>query len=401
MRFFKENQHWLTLKLSGTIVRRGDDMQELRKFLSPEMVFGDNARLLLGQYILHFGVEKVLLVTDKTIQSFDWFKDIINTLNEQEIQYIIFDDVTINPKDTEVASGTAVYLENNCDLLVAIGGGSVIDCAKGIGVLAYNKGTISDYEGVDQISFPIPPLICVPTTAGSAADVSQFAIITNTINHYKMALASKTLVPDLALVDPIVTLTCGFDLTVDTGLDALVHAIEAYVSNASSFMTNTHALAAMDNIFKYLPALSKDLPNLNLRRKVMEACLNAGLAFSNASLGLAHAMAHAIGGRMDLIHGEVNALLLEHIIEFNYDHATAKYDEIQRLMGETYATNDTLAPAIKTFIAGIRQNTKVNASSLENVEELANYVLKDPCIVTNPKTATLRDVVNIYEKIFR
>ena len=376
-------------------------MQELRKFLSPEFVYGDNARLLLGQYIQHFGVEKIMLVTDKIIQTYGWYEDIINNLKEEHIDYMQFDDITFNPKDFEVHLGAEKYLNSDCDLVVAIGGGSVIDCAKGIGVIVANGGHINDYEGVDKIHYPIPPLICIPTTSGSAADVSQFAIITNTTKDYKMALASKTLVPDLALVDPVVTLTCDFNLTVDTAVDALVHAVEAYVSNASSFITDTHAVFAMRQIFKYLPDLAKDLDNLKLREKIMEACLSAGLAFSNASLGLCHAMAHALGGRLDLIHGELNAMLLEHIVEFNYDHESKKYDCILSLLIENGYEGDTLPNAINKFISEIRPNRKINAHKLADINELSTYVLKDPCIVTNPKPVTLEDVVRIYEKIFR
>jgi alcohol dehydrogenase class IV len=376
-------------------------MNELRKFVSPEFVFGDNARLLLGQYIEHFGIDKVLLVTDENIQTMPWYQDIISNLNDHGISFVTYNKVAVNPRDYDVRNGTQVYLDNTCDMIVAVGGGSVMDCAKGIGVLVSNPGDIIEYEGVDQIYFPIPPLICVPTTSGSSADVSQFAIITNTNEKYKMALASKILVPDLSLIDPIVTLTCDFDVTIDTGIDALVHATEAYVSNASSFVTNTHALSAVEKILKYLPALSRDLNSLNLRRKIMEACLSAGLAFSNASLGLTHAMAHAIGGRMDLVHGELNAMLLEHVIAFNYDHASIKYNRIHKILNEIYGEYPTLEEGIHAFINDIRPNKFVDASPIEDIRELSEYVLKDPCIVTNPKEASLEDVVMIYEKIFK
>jgi len=376
-------------------------MNELRKFVSPEFVFGDNSRLLLGQYIEHFGIDKILLVTDENIQTMPWYQDIIDNLNDHGISFVTYNKVAVNPRDYDVRNGTQVYLDTECDMIVAVGGGSVMDCAKGIGVLVSNPGDIIDYEGVDQIYFPIPPLICVPTTSGSSADVSQFAIITNTDEKYKMALASKILVPDLSLIDPIVTLTCDFDVTIDTGIDALVHATEAYVSNASSFVTNTQALSAVEKILKYLPALSRDLNNLNLRRKIMEACLSAGLAFSNASLGLTHAMAHAIGGRMDLVHGELNAMLLEHVIAFNYDHASIKYDRIHKILNEIYGEYPTLVEGIHDFINHIRPNKSVDASPIENIYELSEYVLKDPCIVTNPKEASLEDVVMIYEKIFK
>jgi alcohol dehydrogenase class IV len=376
---------------------------ELRKFLCPEFIFGNDSRLLLGQYLINFGVEKAFIVTDNNLRNFSWFDDIVDGLEKQAIQFEIFDGVTVNPKDFEVELGAVKYEAYHADIIVAIGGGSVIDCAKGIGILVSNGGTIYDYEGVDQIDFPIPPLICIPTTSGSAADVSQFAIISNQVYDYKMALASKTLVPDMALVDPVVTLTCDFDLTVDTGLDAMVHAIEAYVSNASSFVTDIHAIESIKKIVTHLPKLANDLNDIEERAYVMQACLNAGLAFSNASLGLVHAMAHALGGRLDLVHGELNGVLLEEVVAFNYDASPERYDEIcQIIKSITSIKSDSITEVLHDFIASIRKNrtiTEMNAESVDLVD-VAKYVLNDPCIVTNPKDVSIEDVVKIYEKIF-
>lgn len=376
---------------------------ELRKFLCPEFIFGNDSRLLLSQYLMNFGVEKTFIVTDKKLREFSWFNDIITDLEEQAIEFEIFDDVTVNPKDFEVELGAVKYEAYNADIIVAIGGGSVIDCAKGIGILVSNGGSIYDYEGVDQIDYPIPPLICIPTTSGSAADVSQFAIISNMVYDYKMALASKMLVPDMALVDPVVSLTCDFDLTVDTGLDAMVHAIEAYVSNASSFVTDIHALEAIKKIVIHLPRLAKNLDDLEERSYVMQACLNAGLAFSNASLGLVHAMAHALGGRLDLVHGELNGVLVEQVVAFNYDASKERYDEISGLIQQNSdIKSDKITEVLHEFIASIRGNRTISAMSSEAVDlyDVAKYVLNDPCIVTNPKSASIEDVVKIYEKIF-
>lgn len=374
-------------------------MDELRKFIAPEFVFGLNARLLLGQYLINFGTERAMIVTDKNIRSYKWFEEILETI---ETEYVIFDSITPNPKDYEVHSGAEVYMSSECDIIVAIGGGSVIDCAKGIGTIVENDGKISDFEGVDQIKIPLPILISIPSTAGSAADVSQFAIITNTEDNYKMVLASKILVPDLALIDPVVTTTCDLDLTIDTSLDALVHAIEAYVSNASSFMTDMHALKAIEIITQYLPELVTSLDNLNYRSSIIQACLHAGLAFSNASLGLVHAMAHALGGRYDLVHGEINAILLEHVVAFNYSSAIERYNEIQILMENIMEQKfESLTECINHFITSIRPNKMVHELYTQkiNFEALAAFVLKDPCIVTNPANVSKEDVVKIYERV--
>lgn len=370
---------------------------ELRKFVAPEFVFGTDARLLIQQYTYNLGADKVILVTDKDLQNYPWFTDI---LEELETEYVIFDNLTVNPKDFECQKGAQVYDQENCNAIIAIGGGSVMDCAKGIGILVSNGGHIDDYEGVDQIPIPIPPLMCIPTTSGSSADVSQFAIITHTKYNYKMVLASKMIVPDVSLIDPIVTLTKPFDLTIDCGLDAMVHAIEAYVSNASSNITDLHAYYALELIIKYLPLLAKSLDNLHYRTMVMEACLSAGLAFSNASLGLVHAMAHSLGGKFDLIHGELNGKLVEHVIEFNYEAEKERYDAIGQLLSNQINRKGSLTDLMHHFIEDIRPNTQIE-EDLMYLDEMADHVLKDPCIVTNPKSVTKEEVIHIYEKIFR
>jgi alcohol dehydrogenase class IV len=309
--------------------------------------------------------------------------------------------VSPNPRDYQVEKGKTLYIEEACDILVAIGGGSVIDCAKGIGVIVENDGSIRDYEGVDEIALPIPPLICIPTTSGSAADVSQFAIISHTDKAYKMVLASKMLVPDLALIDPQVTLTCDFDLTIDTALDALAHAVEAYVSNASSFATDLHALKAIEVLVDHLPDLAKDLNNIEARAYVMTGCLHAGIAFSNASLGLIHALAHALGGRFELIHGEMNALLLEHVSTFNEPAVKDRFKNIKAMIDKDNKT-ETIGQAINNFVSNIRPNKHLKElyQGQMDFEALSDFVLKDPCIVTNPRNVTKEDVVTLYEKIF-
>jgi len=376
---------------------------ELRKFVAPEIIFGVEARKLIGQYASNLGTEKPLIVTGKIVRQQKWFIDIIQALEEVGIAYEIFDAVTINPKDHECHLGAKIYEASECNIIIAVGGGSVIDCAKAIGILLANGGHVTEYEGVDKIPFPIPPLICIPTTAGSSADVSQFSIITDTDNMYKMAFASKMIVPDISLIDPEVTLTCDFDLTVDVGLDALSHAIEAYVSNASSTITDLHALYAIEKIAEFLPLLAKNLDNLEYRAIIMQACLDAGLAFSNASLGLIHALAHPIGGRYDLVHGALNGMLLEHVIAFNYESAKDRYDRIAQVIKEKSRLQSTgIIDVVNEFIEQIRPNTGLASLgyNTDELEDLAQYVLKDPCIATNPRQASIEDVVILYEKIF-
>lgn len=218
---------------------------ELRKFVAPEFVFGFNARLLVGRYLNNFAAKKILLVTDKGVISSGWLDDVTGILESDGYNYEIYSNIKSNPRTEEVMSGAELYTDESCDVIVAIGGGSPMDCAKGIGIVSSNNKNIKEFEGVDRVSLPSPPLICIPTTAGSSADVSQFAIISNQSEGTKMAIISKKLVPDVALIDPVTTTTLNEYLTIYPGFDILSHAIEAYVSNASSPITDIHSLEAI------------------------------------------------------------------------------------------------------------------------------------------------------------
>ena len=301
---------------------------ELRKFVAPEFVFGTGARNLASQYARNFGAQKVLVVTDPGVMEAGWTADITTSLEDAHIPFTIFSQVSPNPRAEEVMAGAEMYYSENCDVIVAVGGGSPMDCAKGIGIVSTNKKHILEFEGIDQVTTPMPPLICIPTTGGTAAEVSQFAIISNRQKRIKIAIISKAVVPDVALIDPMTLTTMDPFLTACTGIDALVHAIEAYVSNAQSAVTDLHALEAIRLVKRYLLDCIADLHDLEARGKLMLASLEAGLAFSNASLGAVHAMAHSLGGLLDLPHGQCNAVLLQHVVSFNHVASPERFAQV-------------------------------------------------------------------------
>ena len=206
----------------------------LRKFVAPEFIFGLEARRLAGRYAKNLGGQKILVVTDPGVIAAGWTKDVTESLEEANLAYTVFDGVTPNPRAEEIMAGAEIYQREGCNLIVAVGGGSPMDCAKGIGIVSTNKKHILEFEGVDLVPIPGPPLICIPTTGGTSADVSQFAIIANMREKVKIAIISKTVVPDVALIDPVTLTTMDSYLTACTGLDALTHAIEAFVSTAHS-----------------------------------------------------------------------------------------------------------------------------------------------------------------------
>ncbi|MDA3810281.1 MAG: iron-containing alcohol dehydrogenase [Spirochaetaceae bacterium] len=218
------------------------DLLKLRKFVAPEIIFGSGARKLAGKYASQYTARKALIVTDKGVISAGWLKDVEESLINAGVPFYTYSKISPNPRSDEVMEGATIYREHNCNIIISVGGGSPMDCAKGIGIVASNDQNILKFEGVDKIRFPVPPLIFIPTTAGTSTDVSQFCIINNRKERVKIAIVSKSVVPDITLIDPDTTMTMDPYLTACTGVDALVHAIEAYVSIGSGVLTDTYAL---------------------------------------------------------------------------------------------------------------------------------------------------------------
>lgn len=379
---------------------------ELRKFVAPEFIFGFGARLLAGRYAKNFGARKVLVVTDPGVIAAGWTKDITDSLEEAGLAYMVFSGVTPNPRAEEVMAGAELYESEGCNVIVAVGGGSPMDCAKGIGIVSSNKRHILEFEGVDQVPVPGPPLICVPTTGGTSADVSQFAIISNTLERIKFAIVSKTVVPDVALIDPVTLTSMDSYLTACTGLDALTHAIEAFVSNAHSPVTDLHALEAIRLISSNLLSAIAEPDNMDIRANMMLGSLEAGLAFSNAILGAVHAMAHSLGGFLDLAHGESNAILLEHVMAFNFAAAPERYLRIGEAMSLDLRGMSLTAKksAIVSEIARLKKAVGIEHRLAQlgvhrtDVPMLTKKAIKDPCMVTNPRRASSRDIEVVYEE---
>ncbi|MDA8387420.1 MAG: iron-containing alcohol dehydrogenase [Nitrospiraceae bacterium] len=376
---------------------------ELRKFVAPEFMFGEGARRLAARYARNFGASKVLIVTDPGIIQAGWAMEVMEGFESAGIPCLLFSALTPNPKAREVEAGFEVYWRERCDMIVSVGGGSVTDCAKGIGILSSNSGHILDFEGVDRIPSPGPPLICIPTT-GSSADVSQFAIITDTERRVKIAIISKMLVPDVSLLDPLTYTTMDSALAANTGMDAMTHAFEAFVSTAHSPVTDLFALEAIRLMSANLPPSIENPDDIGLRSKTMLGSLYAGLAFSNASLGLVHAMAHSLGGYMDIPHGQCNAILLGPVMGFNYESARQRYEAIAEAMGLRPGAagrgEKPLLGALEALKRALKVDTPLGALgvSRSDIPELAINAINDPCLATNPRRPSQKDVEGLYEQ---
>lgn len=383
-----------------------NDISNLRKFVSPEIIFGAGARKTVANYARTFGSKKVFLVSDPGVVEAGWLKDVTDALLSEGIDYYTFTNVSPNPRIEEVMEGAEHYLDQQCDVIVAIGGGSPMDCAKGIGIVSTNGGNILDYEGIDTIDLPIPPLIFIPTTAGTSADVSQFAIFSDQVDKVKISIVSKAVVPDVALIDPETTLTMDPFLTACTGVDAMVHAIEAFVSTGAGPLTDMHALDGMRLIHQNLPALVADTADIQLREQVMLGSMKAGLAFSNAILGAVHAMAHSLGGYLDLPHGLCNAMLVEHVIDFNYREAEDRFKVVAETLGvdtRGMASSEVRQRLIRQVVdmkaqVGLTQTLAASGVSRSDIPRLSAFAISDPCILTNPRRSSQRDVEVVYEE---
>ncbi len=376
---------------------------ELRKFVAPEFVFGIDARRLVGRYARNLGAGHVLLVSDPGVVAAGWADEAAENLRAEGIKVTLFTGVSPNPRDFQVMAGAAEFRESRCDFIVAVGGGSPMDAAKGIGIVASNGGNVLDYEGVDRVPVPMPPLICIPTTCGTSADVSQFAIINNSSARVKIAIVSKAVVPDVSLIDPVTLTTLGPYTTAATGIDAMVHAIEAAVSNASGPLTDVHSTQALRLLHEHLTTAVADTHNLEARGGVMLASLEAGLAFSNASLGCVHALAHSLGGYLDLPHGECNALLLSQVVGFNFDNAPARYRTVGETLGLDFrgltgaeARNRLCAHLRELCTAlGVAGGLRERGLKAGDIPLLAAKAINDPCNATNPRRPVVKDLETI------
>lgn len=378
----------------------------INKFVMPEVIFGNGAIHQVGESCIRLGAKKALIVSDFGVINVGWLEIVMDSCKKAGLHYATFYDITTNPKDFEVEEGRKIYLNHECDAVIGVGGGSAIDTAKAIAILVTNGGNIHDYEGVDQINEPLPPLVMISTTAGSGSEVSQFSVIVDSERKKKMTIVSKSLVPDIAIVDPQTLTTKSSQLTASTGLDVLTHAIEAYVSIAATPLTDVQAKNAISLVANYLRPSVASTVNEEAKTKMAMASLQAGLAFSNAILGAVHAMSHAIGGRFPLLHGEVNATLLPHVMEFNFLAVPKKFKSIAALCGENTERLNEVEAGYKAidFVKklsldiGVPQRLSDMGLNGDMIEEMSQIALEDACMITNPRDITVDDVQNLFRQ---
>jgi len=351
------------------------------------------------------GATKLLIVTDAGLSKMGVADKIKSQLEGAGLKAVIFDGAEPNPTDKNVHEGVRVYQESGCDGIVSLGGGSSHDCAKGVGLVIGNGGHIRDFEGVNKSTKPMPPFLAINTTAGTASEMTRFCIITNTDTHVKMAIVDWRCTPNIAINDPLLMVGMPPSLTAATGMDALTHSVEAYVSTIATPITDACAIKAIELIADYLRPAVANGENLEARDKMAYAEYLAGMAFNNASLGYVHSMAHQLGGFYNLPHGICNAILLPAVCEFNMIANPKRFADIAVAMGEnTDGLSDVDAAtvgitAIRRLSAdvGIPAGLKTLNVKEQDLKVMAENAQKDACMLTNPRKATLEQVIGIYK----
>ena len=354
------------------------------------------------------GFRKALIVTDAGLAKAGVAARIAGLLAMQDIDSVVFDGAKPNPGIDNVEKGLVALKASQCDFIVSLGGGSPHDCAKGIALCATNGGHIRDYEGVDRSAKPQLPLVAINTTAGTASEMTRFCIITDESRHVKMAIVDRNVTPLLSVNDPALMVAMPKGLTAATGMDALTHAVEAYVSTAATPITDACAIKAIELISANLRQAVFDGGDLQARESMAYAQFLAGMAFNNASLGFVHAMAHQLGGFYDFPHGVCNAVLLPHVQSFNALVCPQRLSDVAKALGADIQgmSAEEGAQAAIAAIRSLARDVEIPAglrelgAKLQDIPILATNALKDACGLTNPRAADQRQIEEIFRSAF-
>ncbi|MBD8007204.1 iron-containing alcohol dehydrogenase [Bacillus norwichensis] len=375
------------------------------KFNVPTSIeFGNGKVKLVGEFAKKLGGQKVLIVTDKGLANTGILDKVIDPLKEKNIDFLVYDEVKPNPRDVDCQKAYEQVKEEGIDVLIGLGGGSSMDTAKAIGTLLTHGGTLSERYGTDKLERDITPLICIPTTAGTGSEVTSYSVITDTNIKDKMLLFDLRLSPKVALVDPELTLSLPKSITAATGMDALTHAIEAYVCNVSEPISDSLALHAIELIAEHLVNAVENGKDLEARQNMIVASLIAGLSFANTNLGSVHAMAEPLGGLYDTPHGVANAIFLPFVFKFNISSNPKKFANVAKKLGVSSEgkTDDQIALEGAKLLEELANKINIpKFSDLDYVDTkdfdfLAGAAEENICTTVNPRKITKEDYIELF-----
>ena len=375
--------------------------------IPPVIIFGAGEAKRTGAEIKKLSVKKVLIVTDKIMEKVGNLETIKRSLESENIAWEIFDDITQEPVMEYVDKGISLYKKSNCEALIGLGGGSAIDTAKAISVMVTNAGKIQDYMGMDKIKNPGVPMVSIPTTAGTGSEVSKYSIITDAQKNIKYLTGSFYLIPDVAVIDPLLTISMPKSVTAATGIDALCHAIECYVSEKANPMSDMFTLSAITLLSNNLRQAWANGDNLEARSKTMLGATQAGIALSVSTVTLVHGMSRPIGAYFHVPHGMSNAALLSTVMEYSILGNPKRFAKVAGAMGENISQMSSLEAAQKAVLAVKKLIEDIKIPSLkelgikkEDLEKWAPKMAQDAIDSgspgNNPRKASLEDIIELY-----
>lgn len=383
-------------------------MLNMRKIYWPAInVLGPGAlkEAILEAKKLNLG--KALIVTDKVLYKNGIVKQVTDELDNQNMTYEIYTDVNQNPTTANVHNGLRAYKENNCNYIISLGGGSPQDTGKAIGILVTNGGNIVDYDGAFKSKNKSVPIVAINTTAGTASEVTINYVITDENRKLKMVMVDPNSLATIAVNDPQLMIKKPASLTAATGMDALTHAIEAYVTKGAYELSDTLALEAIKLIGESLDNAVKNGENLEARSKMAWGSYIAGLSFSNCGLGIVHSLAHQLGAEYDIPHGVANAILLSDVMEYNLSSNYEKFSKIAEALGRNIENKTTEEKAMEAVFAVRELARTVGIPKLsetkfkvEDIKKLAKQAHEDICAGGNPREASVEDLMEIYSKVY-
>ena len=371
--------------------------------IATRIVYGRESAKQIDDIVTGLNLKKIQLVTDKGVADSGTLDYLLKPLKDAGINSIIYDDITYNPTVQSVDRAAEQFKNADCDGVIAVGGGSPIDAGKCVGVLATNPGSVNDYLGVDKVKNPSVPVICVPTTAGTAAEITDVAVLNDPEKKLKMGMRSPYVAASVALLDPVLTLTLPLEPTRDSGLDALTHAIESYVSVNSWRVTDTLNLRAIELIGRYLRTAVHNGNDIEARDGMLNASLLAGMAFHHTKLCLVHAITLPFGGIHNVPHGVSNAIVLPHAMKFMLPGAISKYVDIAVALGEDVSAISERAAAEKAVEAveqlsrdvDLPKGLSLYGIKEDELPELSQSIAENFMVPLSPRIAKAEDILQI------
>lgn len=376
-------------------------------YVNSDIVFGRDSVKELPGILKGYGAKKVMVVYDAGVKAAGIAEQVLAMVEETNIPYVVFDGVIPNPTNEVVEEAAGLARCNGVDVFVAVGGGSSIDLAKAIDVLMTNPGSIGDYAGIGKVRHPLFPLVAIPTTAGTSSEITNVSALTDTEKIVKYVVIDNKLVPSKVIIDPEFTRTMPASVTAATGMDAITHAVESYISNRSNPLTEYNSIKGLEILYRNITRAVMDGADMEAREQMMLGCVITGFGFSNANLGLVHAIAHTLSAHFHLAHGMANAAVLPYVMEFNADGCPEKMAELARAIGLTMSGN---MEDDRYLLAGellhLVQKLGIKTLSEQGITEqdldmLAEEAMREPVLGFNPRQDVGKeDILAILRKAF-